>query len=387
MKKFDIGILGGGQLGRLILEEAKAWGLSCQIMDPDPTAPAVGFADGFLCASLDDPQALRKMAEESHVLTIEIENVDASTLLQLEKEGHRILPSPRHLITLQDKGHQKMFFKQAGLPTAAFVLLEQPEDVLAHLDMFPAVAKLRRAGYDGQGVARFESAEEAVKQIFKAPYYLEPFIDIKKELSLIVLRDESGQLTHYPPVEMVFHKANLLDYLLAPAEIPKEIAQAATEIAIETCRAIDYVGVLAVELFWTKDNQLLINELAPRVHNSGHHTREAHYSSQFGQLIRILQRWPLGSTQPRAPIAALINIIGPEEKYGRPRYEGLAEILAEEGSYVYIYGKKESRPNRKLGHINLLGTDKQSLLQRIKKVKTQLQIHVDEDRSATSLNH
>ena len=380
MKKFDIGILGGGQLGRLILEEARAWGLSTKVMDPDPGAPSLGLADDFLCAELNDPAAIRLMARESRSLTIEIENIDASTLLELEEEGHRVLPLPRHLLMLQDKGLQKRLLEQEGIPTAPFLLLERPEDARTHGSMFPAMAKLRRAGYDGRGVTRFETVEEALRDGFRAPHYLEPLIDIHKELAVVVVRDEQGHLRSYPPVEMVFHKANLLDYLVAPADVPQEVAERATELALTTCRAINYIGVLAVELFWTKDHQLLVNELAPRVHNSGHHTREAYYTSQFGQIIRVLQGWPLGSVAPRTQYAGLLNIIGPEQKTGRPYYKGRSKICEEEATFLYIYGKKESRPNRKMGHITLLSENRAELLRRIEEVKAQIEVEVNEEQ-------
>ena len=371
MKQFDIGILGGGQLGRMILEEAKAWGLRSMVLDPSQEAPAMGLADAFLSASLDDPKALREMAESCQSLTIEIENVNTESLIQLEKEGHRILPSPRQLALLQDKGLQKRFLLEARLPTAPFVRLERAEEAAAHAHLFPAVAKLCRSGYDGRGVAIFSEASEACERGFRAPYYLEPQVSIQKELAVIVVRDEQKQMRHYEPVEMVFHEANLLDYLLFPADVPPSVALRATEIAKQVCEALDYVGVLAVELFWTQTNELLVNELAPRVHNSGHHTRESHYSSQFGQLLRILKAWPMGSTQSRS-MAAVINILGPEGGIGAPRYEGLGEILSEKGCYVYLYGKKESRPYRKMGHISILAPDRSTLLHKVQLVKQRL---------------
>ena len=217
----------------------------------------------------------------------------------------------------------------------------------------------------------FSSTQQACKEGFKKPCYLEKQVKIKKELAVIVVRNALGQMKHYAPVEMIFHTANLLNYLISPADVPPSIEAKAIRLSEQLCEALNYVGVLAVELFWTKENHLLINEVAPRVHNSGHHTTFSHDSSQFGQLIRVLKHWPLGSTNPRAT-AALLNILGPEEGNGELYCEGLGEILAEPGCYPYFYGKKESRPNRKMGHVALIAQDKDTLLKRLHFVQKHL---------------
>lgn len=374
-KRFDIGILGGGQLGRMLVQQAQAWGLRTKVLDPSEDAPCAQVADAFLCGSLQDPATLRAMAEDCSALTIEIEQVNAEALEELAAEGHRILPSPKHVARLQDKGLQKEFLKKVGLPTAPFALLHAPQEVIEHPHLFPAVCKLRKAGYDGRGVLMLSGMKKAPKEVFSAPAYIEARVDIRKELAVLVARNQEGEMRHYAPVEMVFHKANVLDYLVSPADVPPRIEAQAIRLAEQAAEALDYVGVLAVELFWTKDDKVWVNEMAPRVHNSAHHTRESHDSSQFGQLIRILQGWPLGSTNPRAA-AALINILGPKEGVGVPQYEGLSEILARAGCYVYLYGKKESRPYRKMGHLTLIAQDRKTLQAHIRFVQATLGVQI-----------
>ena len=363
-KRFDIGILGGGQLGRMLVEEGRGWDLRFKVLDSEEDAPAAQVAQDFLCASLDDASALRAMVEDCEVLTIETEQVDATALSVLEAEGHRILPSVEQIARLQDKGLQKKCFEELGLPTAPFVLLSKASQVAFYADLFPAAMKLRRAGYDGKGVRMFSTPQQACREGFTSPSYLEQKVNIQKELAVIVARSASGQMRHYTPVEMVFHNANLLNYLISPADVPPGVEARAVQLAEQLCEALHYVGVLAVEMFWTEEDELLINEVAPRVHNSGHHTLWANDSSQFGQLIRILKSWPLGSTRPRSS-AALLNILGPEEGKGKLYCEGLGEVLAEAGCYVYLYGKKESRPNRKMGHVTIIAENKEVLLKKL----------------------
>ena len=375
-KRFDIGILGGGQLGHLLINEGRPWGLNFRVLDPNERAPCASLGHDFLCASLDDPAALRSMAESCHSLTIEIEQVGAETLVALEKEGHRIIPRPSTLCQLQDKGIQKLFFKEKGFPSADFALVSPTEDLKSYASLFPAMAKLCKAGYDGRGVERlsqdFFSAPSAV---YDAPYYLERCVDIQKELAVIVVRDEEKNIRVYEPVEMVFHEANLLDYLITPATIPSALRTEIIDMAKALVSSLDYLGVLAIEFFWTKEGKLLINELAPRVHNSGHHSYHAHESSQFSQLLRVLQQWPLASVGLQSP-AALINIIGPLGKTGSPRYQGLPEILGMKGCHVYLYGKYESRPQRKLGHITLVASTRTDLEKQIAWVKKTLSVEV-----------
>ncbi len=370
-KAFDIGILGGGQLGRMLIEAGRPWGLTYKVLDPAEEAPCAQIADSFLCAPLTDMPALRIMAESCDVLTIEIEQVDANALATLEAAGHHVLPAAAHIAQLQDKGLQKKMFQAHGFPTAPFACIASAKEALQYAHLFPAALKLRCAGYDGKGVVMCKDAHAVATAGFTTPTYIESQVNIQKELSVIVVRNQAGDMRHYAPVEMVFHEANLLDHLISPADIPTTVAEQAVDLAQAVCQTLNYVGVLAVELFWTKAGDVLINELAPRVHNSGHHTREAHDCSQFGQLLRVLKGWPLGSTSARS-MAALVNILGPATGSFRPHYVGLDKVLAARGCYVYLYGKAVSKPHRKMGHVTILAQDKKMLTERLHFVKRQL---------------
>ena len=376
-KRFDIGVLGGGQLGRMLIEEGRP-GLTFKVLDPSKEAPCAKVADSFLCGSLQDEHALRTMAKDCKVLTTEIEAVDASILSVLQKEGHNILPSAENLARLQDKGLQKEFLQSEGFPTAPFVCITSLEDISKHKNLFPAVLKLRKTGYDGRGVYMCPEMSFLQKIGISAPSYLEKKVDIKKELAVIVARTAEGDRCHYGPMETVFHEENALDYLLTPADIPAEVAENATALANQICTKLNYVGVLAVELFWTKDDKILVNEMAPRVHNSGHHTREANDCSQFGQWLRILQGRPLGSTDART-MAALVNVLGANSGTGEPIYD-LEKVLAEAGCYVYLYGKAKSYPFRKMGHVTVLAKNQRKLIQQVAFVKKHLHVRVGNTR-------
>jgi len=359
--KKRIGILGGGQLGRMLMMESTRYNVHFNVLDKDDSCPCKPMADVFLQGGLDDDKKIFELAAISDLLTFEIEHVNTDALLALEEKGVEIIPSPKILQIVQDKGLQKQFYKKNNIPSSDFFLVETANewlDAINKLGTFKFVAKTRKDGYDGKGVAILQ-AEEILNDISKIPFsqpcMLEAFVECEKELSVIVARNRMGNTVSYPSVEMEFDPdANLVTYLTCPAKITAEQELKAEEIAMNVVKAFNGVGIFAVEMFLTKEGQILVNEVAPRTHNSGHHTIEACYSSQFEQLTRILLDLPLGSTRLIKP-AVMINLLGADGFSGSYRLKGLEEISAIEGVYVHLYGKSESKPMRKMGHITILG--------------------------------
>ncbi len=349
-----IGILGGGQLGLMLLQAGIDWNLAVHVMDPDAEAPCRHLATSFTQGSLTDYETVYQFGQTVDVLTIEIERVNVDALEALEREGKRVYPQPSVIRTIQDKRAQKQFYRDHNLPTANFILTSTREEVRVNAHFLPAFHKLGRDGYDGRGVQRIASVEEADKA-FDAPGVLEKAVDFHKELAVIVARSENGEVTVFPTVEMVFHpEQNLVEYLFAPAEITEEINQQAQEIARRTAEAFGIVGLLAVEMFLTKKGEILINEVAPRPHNSGHHTIRANVTSQFEQHWRAILNLPLGDTAILTP-AAMLNLLGEPGHDGPARYEGMETLLAMPGVFPFLYGKKITRPFRKMGHITVIG--------------------------------
>jgi 5-(carboxyamino)imidazole ribonucleotide synthase len=343
-----LGIIGGGQLARMMVPDAARLGCDTCVLDPTAASPGGQLAGRALQGAFDDPVALRQLVEQSDVTTFEIETIDASVLGELADAGHRIVPSPALLALVQDKLLQKRMLADAGIPTSAFQAVDQPDArTLADFGL-PLVQKARRGGYDGRGVAVFTDVvvEERVLQV---PSLVERFVDFRCELAVLVARGADGDVRSYPVVEMVFDdRANVLDLLVAPARIDETLAEAAREIAVQAVTALDGVGVFGVELFLTRRDELLVNEIAPRTHNSGHWTIEACRTSQFEQHVRAVVGLPLGSTEQHSP-AAMVNLLGAEDAFGEPRIEGLDEALALPGVAVHLYGKQEVRPFRKMG--------------------------------------
>ncbi|MFN4146017.1 MAG: 5-(carboxyamino)imidazole ribonucleotide synthase [Runella sp.] len=359
-----IGILGGGQLGLMLLQASIDWNLNVSILD-SPDAPCAAMATEFVEGSLQDYQAVYEFGKNLDIITIEIEKVNVEALEALEREGKKVFPQPHVIRLIQDKRTQKQFYRDHGLPTADFVLTENREEVSRYADFLPAFHKLGRDGYDGKGVVRIATPNDFDKA-FDAPGVLEKAIDFEKELAVIVARNESGQMASFPAVEMAFHpEAHLVEFLFSPAEISQEIESQAQTLAKRTAEAIGIVGLLAVEMFLTKDGQILINEIAPRPHNSGHHTIRANITSQFEQHWRAILNLPLGDTTALAS-AAMVNILGEEGHTGEAHYDGLETLLATSGVFPFLYGKKTTKPFRKMGHTTVidhdLGTVKQKAL-------------------------
>lgn len=368
-----IGIIGGGQLGRMMIEESLRLNNDFNILDAADCSCAA-LAKNHIVGKLTDAEAIKKLADISDVLTFEIEHINVDVLIELEEGGKEIIPSPKVLKVIQDKGIQKEFFVTHNIPTAPFVLVNTIEDWLSAINKFGGeklVAKTRKDGYDGKGVTIFKTADVLadVKNIpFNNPSLIEAFIPCQKEISVMVARDTQGNIKTWPVVEMEFDPiANLVTFLDCPASLSPEKEQEAREIALNTIEKLNGVGVYAVEMFLTQDNQILVNEVAPRPHNSGHHTIEACYTSQFEQLVRILMGLPLGSTELIQP-GVMMNLLGADDFSGTYRLQGLEEVSAMEGVYVHLYGKKESKPMRKMGHVTVTASTIQQAKNKAKQV-------------------
>ncbi|GAB4418454.1 MAG: 5-(carboxyamino)imidazole ribonucleotide synthase [Bacteroidia bacterium] len=372
-----LGIVGGGQLGRMLIQAAIDLNLCIHVLDPAADAPCRPYAHRFTQGSLTDYDTVMAFGREVDVLTIEIENVSTAALADLKALGKTVLPDPDIIALIQDKRSQKVFFVQHGLPTAPFRLVENRAEVQQHADMLPAVHKLGREGYDGRGVQVLRSAADLGKA-FDAPGVLEAFVPFEKELAVLAARDAQGHIATYPVVEMVFHpEHNLVEYLFAPAAIPAAHALAAQQLARQVLDALGYVGLMAVELFYLPDGELLINELAPRPHNSGHHSIRACYTSQYEQHLRAILDLPLGSAQQMCP-AAMINLLGEAPYAGKAVYAGMDDILGIPGVYPHIYGKAETRPHRKMGHITVLDHDRIRLIERVQEVRARIRVVAEE---------
>lgn len=369
----QIGVLGGGQLGRMMIQSAIDLNLNINCLDPDLNAPCSKIANSFTHGSLKDYDTVMAFGQSMDVITIEIEAVNTDALKDLAKQGKRVFPQPAVIELIQDKRKQKTFYKANGIPTADFILTETKEEVAKHADFLPAVNKLGKEGYDGRGVQMMRSASD-LNKAFDAPSLLEKLIDFKKELSVIVARNEAGEVKCFPIVELAFHpEANLVEFLFAPAEISTVIKDKANQVAIDIIEKLDMVGLLAVEMFLTHDDQILVNEIAPRTHNSGHHTIEANITSQFEQHLRAVLGLPLGATDLLTP-AAMVNVLGEEGFTGSAKYQGLNQLLAQQGVHIHLYGKKQTKPFRKMGHVTITDGDQSRLKTRALEVKEILKV-------------
>ena len=366
-KDLRLGVLGGGQLGRMLIQAANDLNIHIHCLDPDPNAPCSEIAHSFSCGSLTDFNTVLNFGSDKHLITVEIENVNVEALIELEKKGVKVFPQPNVLKLIQDKGLQKEFYLKNNIPTAAFELISSKAELLLKTD-FPFVHKLRTGGYDGKGVKIISNLSEA-EQSFDAPSVIEEKIDFQKELSVLVARNEKGEIKTFPLVECEFNpEANLVEFLFSPADVSPEIERKAKEIASQLIEKLNMVGLLAVELFLTKSNELLVNEIAPRPHNSGHHTIECCTTSQFSQHLRAILNLPLGDTS-LIQAGAMINLVGEKEFNGPVIYEGLENLLSIPGVFPHLYGKEISKPFRKMGHITITGKDINELKAKRDKIK------------------
>lgn len=370
---FKLGVLGGGQLGRMLIQSCVNLDVYTSVIDPDSQAPCSGFSNEFRKGTITDYDTVYNFGKTVDLLTIEIENVNIKALKQLESEGLEVYPQPGVIEIIQDKRVQKQFYKDNNIPTSDFVLVNNKEEIKQHESFLPAFQKLGTGGYDGGGVQRIDSIDNLDKA-FDAPSLLEKAVDFEKEISVITARNKNGELSVFPVVELVFHEEyNLVDYLIAPANISPEVEQKAKEIAVSVTEKLGIIGILAIELFLTKDGEVLVNEVAPRPHNSGHQTIDANYTSQYEQHLRAILNLPLGSTEIRQP-SAMINILGDEGFTGTVKYIGLDEVMQIQGVKVYLYGKKVTKPHRKMGHITIVDNDIDVLKQKVEQVKELIKV-------------
>lgn len=369
MKK--IAVLGGGQLGRMLIRSAIDFNIDVAILDPNPEAPCQKLATEFEVGDLMDFDTVYNFGKKHDLITIEIESVNTKALQKLADEGKKVYPQPHIIEMIQDKRIQKQFYQKNNIPTAAFILTNNAAEVAANADFLPAVNKIGKGGYDGKGVQILKTKEDLPKA-FDDLGLLEELIDFDKEISVIVARNEDGEINAFPSVELVFHpEANLVEYLFAPAQIEEKIAQEAEKIAISLTQKLDLVGLLAVEMFVTKDGSVLVNEIAPRTHNSGHQSIESNMTSQFEQQLRAILNWPLGDTSLIIP-SAMVNLLGEEGHLGEAVCAGLTETLNISGAHIHLYGKKITKPYRKMGHVTIRDQDVKRLKQKIDQIKATL---------------
>ena len=367
-----IGVLGGGQLGRMLIQSAIDFNIHFSVLDPDGNAPCSKISD-FTSGKLTDFDTVVAFGNHLDLITIEIENVSVAALKELVKQGKQVYPQPEVIELIQDKRTQKEFYRQNHFPTAEFVLTDTKEDVKNNKNFLPAVNKLGKEGYDGRGVQILQS-ESDLDKAFDKPSLLEKLIDFEKEISVIVARNASGDVVCYPAVEMVFHPdANLVEYLFSPAQVSDTIAKKAEALARGIIEKLNMVGLLAVEMFVTKNGDVLVNEIAPRPHNSGHQTIEANITSQYEQHLRAILNWPLGSTD-MIMSSAMVNLLGEDGYAGEAKYQGMVEVLSQKGVHVHLYGKKSTKPFRKMGHVTIVDADIENLKKKATFVKQTLKV-------------
>jgi 5-(carboxyamino)imidazole ribonucleotide synthase len=373
IQELHIGILGGGQLGRMLIQNAVNYNLNISVLDPDKNAPCKDLVKTFVNGSLTDYNTVYKFGKDKDLITIEIENVNIEALKKLEQEGKQVYPQPHIIEMIQDKGLQKMFYQRNDIPSPDFFLTESKEQIAKYATFFPFFQKLRKGGYDGKGVVKLVSPHH-LEKAFEEPSVLERLVDFDKELSVVVARNKNGEVKCFPVVECEFNpQANLVEFLFSPANIKKNIEKDAIAIATQLIEKLDMVGILAVELFLTRDGKVLVNEIAPRVHNSGHHTIEANITSQFEQLWRAILNLPLGDTAIVKP-GVMINLLGDFGHEGPAVYEGLEDIMKFSGVYVHLYGKLTTKPFRKMGHITIIDDDITKAKQKAKMVKNLIRV-------------
>ena len=368
-----VGILGGGQLGRMLLQAAANYPVETHVMESDDDCPSAHLCRFFVKGNIRDYDAVYQFGKSLDAITIEIENVNIEALETLEKEGVKVYPKPSVLRIIKNKAAQKNYYKAHQIPTAAYAILNSHTEVETHAHLLPAVQKLAEGGYDGRGVHLVESLADAANG-FAEESVLEKKVIIKKEVAQIVAVDQAGKTVLYPPVEMVFNKdLNMLDYQLSPAAIPQNVLWKVEAIALSVVRHFQSPGLFAVELFVDENDDVLVNETAPRVHNSGHHTIEAHYSSQFDMLWRVILGYPMGNTKAILP-SVMVNLIGSDGHSGQAYYQGLEEVLQIDNAFVHIYGKRQTKPGRKMGHVTVLSAEKADLLHKAKKIRQSLSV-------------
>lgn len=367
------GILGGGQLGRMLLQAAANYTVETYVLENDEKCPAAHLCNHFVKGDIKDFETVYQFGKNLDAITIEIEAVNIEALEKLESEGVKVFPKPSAIRIFRNKILQKEFYKTNEIPSSSFCITKNKEELENVISFLPAVHKIAEGGYDGRGVTVLEN-ELDFENAFDCPSVLEKKVNLKKEFALIIAANEKGEFKIYPPAEMIFDtRLHLLDYQLSPAIISKQILWKAEAIVQKLLKALNSPGLFAVELFLDENDQVLVNETAPRVHNSGHHTIEANYCSQYDMLWRIMLQYPLGNTAPICP-SAIVNIIGSDGYLGEAQYDGLDDVLKMEHVFVHLYGKKDTKPGRKMGHATILGNDYSELAYVAKKIKHTIQV-------------
>jgi 5-(carboxyamino)imidazole ribonucleotide synthase len=368
------GILGGGQLGRMLLQEAANYPVETYVLENDPDCPAAHLCHHFIKGDIRNFDDVYNFGKDLDVITIEIESVNVDALEKLAAEGRRVIPTPAALRIIKNKVSQKAFYTEHSIPTAAYRVVQSMNELQKHIgDWLPAVQKIGEGGYDGRGVQVIMSVDDAAKG-FDSESVLEKKVAISKEIAVIVAVAEGGDTALYPPVEMIFDPyLNLLNFQIAPADVQQNMLWRIQAVARTVAKQLSSPGIFAVEMFISKEGELYVNETAPRVHNSGHHTIEANYSSQYDMLWRILLNYPLGNPAS-VESSSLVNLLGEPGHTGEVKYEGLEEVLKMENVFVHLYGKKQTKPGRKMGHVTIMSKDKQDLVHKAQQIRHALKV-------------
>jgi len=372
-----IGVLGGGQLGKMLGQSASMMGLKMHVIDTDKSFPASASCMSFTEGSFKNYDDIIAFGQDKDIITVEIELVNTKALYELERQGKKVYPQPHLLDMIKDKGLQKQFYQEKGLITSDFVLADNASEirqwVLDEKLSIPFVQKARTDGYDGSGVHIVRSLAD-LQNLLDTKSVVEPLVDIEKEIAVIVARNSEGQISSFPVVDMEFHPtANLVEYLFSPSRVESSMQSKAINLAESIAKEMKIVGLLAVELFLTKDNELLINEVAPRPHNSGHHTIEANITSQYEQHLRAITGMPLGDTALIQP-AVMVNLLGAPNHQGKAHYDNINECLATSGAHIHLYGKSITKPYRKMGHATIVDKDLNKAIEKAQFVKDTLKI-------------
>lgn len=374
---FKLGILGGGQLGKMLLTETRKFDIHTCVLDPSDEAPCKVGAYEFCQGSLMDFDTVYDFGKKVDVLTFEIELVNVDALEKLESEGIKVYPSPKNIKTIQNKAKQKLFYVDHNIPTAPFSRFAYTEEILTAIKHetlnFPFVWKSAEFGYDGKGVKVVKTYSD-LEGLANVECITEQLVPFKNELAVIVSRNPKGEVKTYPVVEMEFHpEANQVEYVICPARISKEVATKAQLVAMRVSQAFEHVGLIAVEMFQTQDDEILVNEVAPRPHNSGHYSIEASYTSQYEQHIRAILDLPLGETASKVG-GVMVNLVGHEDHSGNVMYENIEKIMGMKGVTPHIYGKKQTRPFRKMGHVTIVHEDINEARKIAKEVKNTIKV-------------
>ncbi len=369
--KKKLGILGGGQLGRMLIQSLINYDVDVYVLDPDVEAPCKDICKQFIVGSYNDYDSILAFAKDLDIVTIEIEHVNVKALYKLKELGVKVIPEPKAVEIIQDKGLQKEFYKANQIPTCDFIVLQSNDEIQAHASFLPAFQKMRKNGYDGKGVKLIERIDDT---LFEEASILEKAADIDKEIAVIVVVNEDGETKAFPMVELVFNPDyNLVDYLICPSQIDAKYQQEAATLATQVAISLNSAGIFAIEMFLTKTGEVLVNETAPRTHNSGHQSIEGNYTSQFEQQARALLNLPLGNTQIKKA-SLMMNIIGEKGYAGPVQYKGLQDIMQLENVFVHLYGKKLTKEGRKMGHITILGENRMELVEKYTYIRNTLKV-------------